>query len=144
MRGAVSIIIQVIFGLGLGMIIVTLLLTRMGVPTMAVYSQENANITAQMLASSLNALSNIESGRIEQELNGSWDITVYEEEGQIYVDVAHFDKETGKLYKARRRVLGNVTPTTVTSPETGGELYYVTSIALEKKPGKAVVVSKII
>ena len=138
MKGVTSTVIQVGFGLFVGMLIVSLVLVRIGEPVMETYSQENANLTGQLLAFSINALSNMESGRIEQTFNGTWDIFIYEDDdGQSYVNLAHYESDRAKIYRSKTRVLGNVAKMTK-------ELLFVKVVSLEKDPGEPVVVKKVI
>ena len=65
---------MVIFALVISLIILSLLIPKIGMPSMENYGDKQAYINAKILASSINSLSSMEQGVVVKTLDLEWDL----------------------------------------------------------------------
>ncbi|MBM3304180.1 MAG: hypothetical protein FJY76_03710 [Candidatus Aenigmarchaeota archaeon] len=76
MKAGSNLVPLAVFGFLAGIMALTLLLPKVAEPSLSVYGNQQAYVTAKMLASEINALSYSESGEIEKTLETEWDISI--------------------------------------------------------------------
>ncbi len=132
-KGDVSEVLMTIFGLVISILILSLLVPKMGEPSMKDYGDKQAYITAKILASSINSLSSMEQGEIMKTLELKWDVHIEcEGENKCYVRISHQDYRSTDIGNAD--LLGGVKE---------AHLYDMTKVRIFKNINEPVRVEKI-
>lgn len=122
MKGDVPLTVQVIFA-GLVVIVVLYFVWQdVIVPSVRTYGNEHAQLTAQSIATAVNALSREEEGTFYRDLGLAWDISVFHDDGSAYISVSHGKFKSGDII-----LLYNVDDFTASGT---GSIYVI------KEPGK--------
>ncbi len=127
-KGAVSAAIQAISALIVAILIMTLVLQRVAIPSLASYGNEQAEVAAQSIASSVNALSDAEEGVVEKILGVEWNIRIFRIGQDYYIKVIHDNFESSDVL-----ILGKVTETTLQDTD---------SVKIIKRPKSLVSIEK--
>lgn len=131
-KGDVSEVLMSIFALVIGILILSLLVPKIGVPSMESYGDKQAYIAAKILASSINSLSSMEQGEVVKTLELEWDVHIECEDKNCYIRVSHQDYRSSDVSNVD--LLGSVKE---------AHLYGVTKVRIFKNIDEPMRVEKI-
>ena len=128
MKKGLGLLFQAIMVILFLSIAITLIVPRFTQPTIVAHGTKQAEIVAERLADAINAMSSMEEGFIEHNINGPWNIEVYSKKGAMHVRVSY------DVYSAESEIIGNV---------DSADLSGVEIVKITKESGEKVKVEKL-
>ena len=82
-----SFVLLVVFAVIVSLLVMAMLIPKIAEPSMSVHGNQQAFVTAKLIAADINALSYADSGEITKSLDVEWDISIYCEKPNDMSDV---------------------------------------------------------
>jgi len=126
---SISMSIQVLGVIAISAILLVFVTMRVTGPIWQAHGDVEAGLYASHVASSINALSTMESGKIYTEFNGPWNIEVYKKSGILckigLKDCGYYVKFSYEGFEGEAKIIGDL-------PIKEDSLFGKTSITIEK------------